>query len=410
MHQQECEFRFENLQPDTHYKFRIQAANSVGIGQFSNLIKFKTRALAPLPPCLDCVSTSYNSIKLKWSSMNLVDQQQTSSSKIALTDYQIVYNLEMMIPEDSNSDEDTFKSVYKGPLNVFKVTKLQESSCYLFRICALNEAGQSNWSDIYKFSTSKSPPIISKAPSVSEINQNSCLIEWQSARLSSEEDSKQDSLEYCLQLQLVKKDSDYKEIYRGDSCSYRLKDLEPNTEYNVRVFAVRLCFNNDQSIQRICSPSSPHNSFLTHKTIKSNIPNKNSQSDLAGLGSSSVTSNFTKQSSFLSKFMWPSFYFNINKSKFNEKITAQNNIAHSTVSRNAVQSSKKSNMSNRPSLTSQANLLDLNMSIDSKSLNRRKSDQYWAFTLIFVLVLIAFIIAYLVSSYYEVAAAPSSEF
>ena len=63
----------------------------------------------------------------------------------------------------SANDSITFASVYKGPNTNFKVTKLQESTLHLFRICALNETGQGKWSDVCKFSTVKAPPIISKS-------------------------------------------------------------------------------------------------------------------------------------------------------------------------------------------------------------------------------------------------------
>lgn len=428
LHQHECEYRFDQLQPDTNYKFRVQAANCVGIGQFSNLVKFKTKALAPMPPSIDLVSTSYNSVKLKWSALNNNNNNQDISlsiinpanNKIALNEYQIVYNLEMMLDmrnDDFDQSETSFISVYKGPLSVFKVTKLKESSVYIFRISAQNEAGQGKWSDLYKFSTTKSPPIISKAPIVSELSQNSSLIEWQTAKLSLSSSSplndqledmaqKPDSLEYCLQLQLVKKDSDYREVYRGEMCSYRLNNLDPNTEYNVRVCAVRIC-HNEQTVQRICSPSSPHTSFLTLKVNKSNVGNQ-LKVDLGGSGQIGSVSS-VRQMSLWERFMWPSFFMSINRSKLHEKSALSN--ASSRIS--------KKSASNRTSLTSVAQSTiatnNSNQAVehalnDSKSISRRKSDQYWAFSLIFILVLIAFLIAYLVSSFYEVASVQNSEF
>lgn len=146
---------------------RIQAANSIGVGHFSNIIKIKTKALPPLPPHLECVSTSYNSIKLKWNNIIVSSNSSESSfvsnlslnssnSKLALNDYEIVYNLEMI---DANSEDSEFILVYNGPYNFFKVNKLKESAAYYFRISASNETGQGKFSDLYKFTTTKSPPI-----------------------------------------------------------------------------------------------------------------------------------------------------------------------------------------------------------------------------------------------------------
>jgi len=138
------------------------------------MIKIKTKALPPSPPQLECVSTSYNNIKLKWnhigqSSINntetyFVSNTNSLNSKLALNDYQIVYNLEIMNSSlSSKQDDASFSSVYNGTSNSFKVNKLQESTNYLFRISASNETGQGKFSDVYKFTTTKSPPVILKS-------------------------------------------------------------------------------------------------------------------------------------------------------------------------------------------------------------------------------------------------------
>ena len=82
------------------------------------------------------------------------------NSKLALNDYQIVYNLEMMMSAANKQDDLTFTSVFNGTTNAFKVNKLQESTTYLFRISASNETGQGKFSDVFKFTTTKSPPVI----------------------------------------------------------------------------------------------------------------------------------------------------------------------------------------------------------------------------------------------------------
>ncbi len=56
-----------------------------------------------------------------------------------------------------------FTSVYKGPANFFKLNKLEEATSYAFRISATNETGQGTWSDILKFKTDRSPPVITKS-------------------------------------------------------------------------------------------------------------------------------------------------------------------------------------------------------------------------------------------------------
>jgi fibronectin type III domain-containing protein 3 len=165
-----CEYKLSKLQPDTVYKIRIQAANSIGVGQFSNAIKVKTMASLPAAPHLECVSSSYNGIKLKWTHLNSSNANLESSgivtsasTKSFLVDNKIVYTLEMIqISDEHNIDNSEFYSVYNGPLNLFKVTKLQESTLYGFRVSASNETGQGEWSEICRVNTTKSPPIINK--------------------------------------------------------------------------------------------------------------------------------------------------------------------------------------------------------------------------------------------------------
>ena len=49
------------------YRVRIQAVNDIGVGAFSPVTKFTTRALPPRPPRLECNGVAHNFLKLKWS-------------------------------------------------------------------------------------------------------------------------------------------------------------------------------------------------------------------------------------------------------------------------------------------------------------------------------------------------------
>jgi hypothetical protein len=128
----------EEFMPDTQYKIRVQAVNGVGPGPFSSSLKVSTKPLAPLPPKLECVAVAHFWMKLKWSEI---------SSK------NIEYLVQMINPY-----KDEFEVVYRGIASNCKVQRLNEDTEYQFRICALNGAGQGPFSDLYRFSTSKSPP------------------------------------------------------------------------------------------------------------------------------------------------------------------------------------------------------------------------------------------------------------
>lgn len=51
-----------------------------------------------------------------------------------------------------------FISLYKGPCHTHKVQRLNESTSYTFRIQAFNEAGEGPFSNVYTFTTPRSPP------------------------------------------------------------------------------------------------------------------------------------------------------------------------------------------------------------------------------------------------------------
>ncbi len=150
-------------------RIRIQAANSIGVGHFSSIIKIKTNPLPPLPPNLECVSTSYNNIKLKWNQITLNNTDLfLDLANPSNIDNKIVYNLQMMHGADHSIDtklitDDLFTSVYKGTANSFRVNKLEESTNYAFRISAINETAQGTWSNILIFKTDRSPPVITKS-------------------------------------------------------------------------------------------------------------------------------------------------------------------------------------------------------------------------------------------------------
>lgn len=60
------EYTVENLQPNTVYKVRVQAVNSVAAGPFSSSVKICTSKLPPAAPTLECIGLGHNYLKLKW--------------------------------------------------------------------------------------------------------------------------------------------------------------------------------------------------------------------------------------------------------------------------------------------------------------------------------------------------------
>lgn len=214
-------------------RIRIQAVNDIGDGPFSQFIKAKTRPLPPSPPRLECAASGPQSLKLKWGDSN---------SKIHAA-HDMVYTLQL---EDRNK---RFISIYRGPSHTYKVQRLTEFTCYSFRIQATSEAGEGPFSDTYTFSTTKSVPPTLKAPRVTQLEGNSCEIFWETVP-----PMKGDPVNYVLQV-LVGRESEYKQVYKGEEATFQISGLQSNTDYRFRVCACRRCVDTSQELSGAFSPS-----------------------------------------------------------------------------------------------------------------------------------------------------------
>ncbi|KFP74588.1 Fibronectin type-III domain-containing protein 3a [Acanthisitta chloris] len=224
----------ENLLPDTVYRIRIQAINSFGVGPFSHSMKAKTKPLPPDPPHLECVVFSYQSLKLKWG----------EGPSRALITNPTQFNLQM---EDRFG---RFVTVYSGPCHTYKVQRLSESTTYSFRIQAYNDAGEGAFSQVYTFTTTKSPPASLKAPKANQLEENTYEITWEPLQ-----PMKGDSIVYILQLAAGR---EFDQVYKGAEPWFRLPGLQTNCEYRVRVCAGR---HDPLSAQELYGPYSPSTVF-----------------------------------------------------------------------------------------------------------------------------------------------------
>uniref|UniRef100_A0A667GR78 Fibronectin type III domain containing 3B n=1 Tax=Lynx canadensis TaxID=61383 RepID=A0A667GR78_LYNCA len=223
----------KDLLPETTYRIRIQAVNEIGAGPFSQFIRAKTRPLPPLPPRLECAAAGPQSLKLKWGDSN------TKTHTAA----HMVYTLQL---EDRNK---RFISIYRGPSHTYKVQRLTEFTCYSFRIQAASEAGEGPFSETYTFSTTKSVPPTIKAPRVTQLEGNSCEILWETVP-----PMKGDPVNYILQV-LVGRESEYKQVYKGEEATFQISGLQTNTDYRFRVCVCRRCVDTSQELSGAFSPS-----------------------------------------------------------------------------------------------------------------------------------------------------------
>uniref|UniRef100_UPI00398E58DB fibronectin type-III domain-containing protein 3A-like n=1 Tax=Pristiophorus japonicus TaxID=55135 RepID=UPI00398E58DB len=230
----------EDLQPDTAYRIRVQAVNSIGAGPYSHSVKAKTKPLPPEPPHLECAVFSYQSLKLKWG----------EGPNKALTTGSTQYTLQM---EDKFG---RFVSMYNGPCHTYKVQRLNESSAYNFRIQAYNDAGEGPFSEVYTFATTKSPPPPLKAPRVQMLEENTCEITWEALQ-----PMKGDAIVYTLQI-IIGRDAE--QVYKGPATSFHFTNFQTNCEYRFRVCAGRQ-YQDAVGIQELYGPYSPTVPFSSQR-------------------------------------------------------------------------------------------------------------------------------------------------
>ncbi|XP_075717735.1 fibronectin type III domain-containing protein 3B isoform X2 [Rhinoderma darwinii] len=230
----------ENLQPEATYQIRIQAVNEIGAGPFSEAINVKTNPLPPLPPRLECAAAGPQSLKLKWGE---------SGTKFQISD-DVIFILQI---EDKNK---RFLPIYRGPSHTYKVQRLTEFTCYTFRIQAVNDAGEGPFSDVYTFNTTKSVPPTIKAPHVTQSEGNTCEIAWDTIL-----PMRGDPIGYILQVQ-VGRESEYKQVYKGEDTSFHISGVQTNMDYRFRVSVCRRCIDTSQEL---CGSYSPSASFIMRR-------------------------------------------------------------------------------------------------------------------------------------------------
>ncbi|XP_023680192.1 fibronectin type III domain-containing protein 3B isoform X2 [Paramormyrops kingsleyae] len=238
----------EGLQPDSPYSLQIQAVNEIGAGPFCAPLQARTRPLPPAPPRLECSATGPQSLKLKWG--------ENSGARTLNNNDDTAFALQM---EDKNR---RFMTIYRGPSHTYKVQRLTESSSYSFRIQALSEAGEGPFSEVYTFSTTKSVPPALKAPRLVQLDGNACEVSWEPVP-----PMRGDPVSYILQV-LVGRESEYKQVFKGEENMFQISSLQTNTDHRFRVCVCRHC---QASGQELCGPPSPP-SLLTLRRCEPQVP------------------------------------------------------------------------------------------------------------------------------------------
>ncbi|TWW71845.1 Fibronectin type III domain-containing protein 3B [Takifugu flavidus] len=336
-----------DLQPDSDYSVQIQAVNAIGSSPLSPPLLARTRPLPPAPPPLECAAAGPQSLKLKWGEnagglhtrVLLTDdvvyslQMEDKNHRIRIAPVTVVNkdnrsslarrrSLRLKITTRSNElfndpiksasvrgNEQSlekicapeplsprrsrraalralmralhqFVTIYHGPSHTYKLQRLIESSSYSFRIQAISAAGEGPFSDTHTFCTTKSVPPALKAPRVHQQEGNTCEITWETVP-----PMRGDPVSYVLQV-LVGRESEYKQLFKGEEASFQISGLQSNTDYRFRVGACRRC---QDSCQELCGPLSPSSLFTLRRQEASSSGEP--CATVAGKGASLISSD-----------------------------------------------------------------------------------------------------------------------
>ncbi|XP_013922203.1 PREDICTED: fibronectin type-III domain-containing protein 3A-like [Thamnophis sirtalis] len=219
----------ENLQPDTLYRIRIQAFNSLGTGPFSPSIKAKTKPLPPDPPHLECVVFSYQSLKLKWG--------EGPSRALIANPTQFNLQMEDRLGRTNCLHFETSLKFVRGIYARYLLSLAKRRAIYSMNVLTSN---------LFQIA----------APKVHQLGDNVCEVTWEPLQ-----PMKGDAIVYILQL-ATGREAD--QIYKGPDTFYRVSNVQTNCEYRFRVCAGRQ-HQDSTGWQELFGPYSPSTAFSSQK-------------------------------------------------------------------------------------------------------------------------------------------------
>lgn len=208
----ETECTVHELLPGRLYSFKVKAFSRAGGGLWSEALEVTSGAAPPEPPqFLAAIAKSPFSIQVKWA--------EAPCNGGPITDYR----LEMSLPNDQDN---SFSQIFNGLHHTHDVKSLTPFTKYAFRVCAINKAGQSAWSEERSVST---PAAVPAAPPTlrAEATARDASLAWQ------EPDCNGSSIShYRIDL------GERVFLTEGPVLEYQLDKLLPETTYKVRIQAV----------------------------------------------------------------------------------------------------------------------------------------------------------------------------
>ncbi|XP_046402663.1 fibronectin type III domain-containing protein 3B isoform X2 [Ischnura elegans] len=253
--------RVEDLRPGTDYWVKLQVRwrrKSVmqsmgggegslgsweGAGPPSEPTAFSTPPCAPdapMPPKL--ISRGRTNLQLRWNAG--VDNGSHISQYVLEWDQgrQILGGETIGEDEVGPPPELTFTEVYRGRGKQTTLSKLQPSTCYSFRVYAINECGKSDYSEVVQLWTSGSPPAQPPPPTLREARVNSLSLAWDNRKSDGkgyrgDDNSRNGTLEYTLQMEDPSTGHGFLPVYSGVVTHCTCSGLARHSEFKFRLRA-----------------------------------------------------------------------------------------------------------------------------------------------------------------------------
>lgn len=201
-----------NLQPGDLYSARVRSINRIGFGPWSQeWLTFKAGAAEPDQPDQPTVAVrSATQLYVSWNEPKL--------NGAPIIEYRLEYTL--------YGPCDSYVLAYQGNQTSADVRNLIPSSMYYFRVCAVNSAGQSSYSDGVSHKTLASIP---NAPTIESYEERatSVYLTW-----NEPQDNGSPITHYIIEY------SDHVEQTIDNTLEWTIENLHPETMYRFKVQAV----------------------------------------------------------------------------------------------------------------------------------------------------------------------------
>ncbi|XP_045153385.1 fibronectin type III domain-containing protein 3B isoform X4 [Echinops telfairi] len=217
-HGPDLECTVGHLLPGTVYRFRVRALNDGGYGPYSDVSEITTAAGPPGQCRAPCISLTPDGwVVVSWES--------PESSGADISEYRLEWG----------EDEDSLELIYHGTETSFEIRDLLPAAQYCCRLQAVNQAGAGPYGELVHCQTPASAPdpvstlcILEEGPtSACPDSPSVCLVlTWEEPCSNGSE-----ILAYNIDLGDTS-------IAVGNTTTYVVRDLLPETTYRIRIQAI----------------------------------------------------------------------------------------------------------------------------------------------------------------------------